>query len=208
MVDATRAWGWMGLMAAQLYICLEDRTLAEAIKERFRARVQLYIGAAGGRDLWGVSPNDHNEAGELIGPASEVWTAPLPTPFPSFILIYQQAWSNGGLQIAGEVLDIPEARDLALLGARGVLAHAYDPDGTEWEILGVLPDGTTPAERVLGRGAQRTGDFAAAWLPLAPWVVLRHDPSDARARFLYDLARSKALAGAVPCDWIAPLAAS
>jgi hypothetical protein len=204
MVDASRAWGWMALMATQLYLCLEDRDLAEKIKERFRARVALYVQAAGGRDLWDVRPNDTDGEGNLIGPAAEIWTAPLPTPYPSFILIYQQAFATGALQIAGEILDIPDARDLAILGAQGVIDHAYDQDGIEWDMLGVPLAG----DRVEGRGAHRSGDFASKWFPLAPWTVLRHRPNDTRARFLYDRDKGIALAGSVPCDWIAPLPAN
>lgn len=208
MVDASRAWGWMALMAVQLYTCLEDRALAEAVKARFRERLQLYIQAAGGSPIWDVKPNDHDGQGNIIGVAREIWSnTAVPTPFPSFWFTYQQGQAAGLLQIAGEVFDFPEARELALLGARGVLEHAYDQDGTEWESLGILPSGETVAQRVEGQGAHRTGNFAAAWLPLAPWAVLRHEPGNARAQFLYDRAKAIALATEknIPADWIAPL---
>ncbi len=208
MVDASRAWGWMALMAVQLYTCLEDRDLAERIRERFMARLQLYIQATGGSSIWDVHPNDHDGQGNIIGVAREIWAnTSTPTPFPSFWFTYQQGQAAGLLQIAGEVFDLPAARQLALLGAQGVLEHAYDQDGTEWESLGILPSGQTVAQRVEGEGAHRTGNFATAWLPLAPWTVLRHEPNNERARFLYERARAGALATTknIPADWIAPL---
>lgn len=212
MVDASRAWGWEGLKAAWLWITLQDRSLAQRIKDRFTARVAIYRGVAvPGRPL-DVRPNALDSTGNMIGAAAEVWSDPTtPTPFPSFWLSYQQAVAAGGLQIAGEVLGIQQAMDLALELAQFVVDHCYQQDGTEWEMLGVRPDWSTlqPSEFVEGRGAHRTGFYATAWMPWAPWTVLRHFPTDARALMLYQRARDTAY-NAVPkqgdlpkaLDWI------
>src|SRR6185369_1383320 len=138
-----------------LWRTLEDRDLANLIRERFIERVRIYQQATGGRDVWDVRPNDFDSAGNLIGVGREVWAdTSTASPFPSFWFSYQQAQGVGGLQIAGEVMDIPEARELALVGARSVVQRAYQEDGTEWESLGVTPEGGTvpPADFVDGRG--------------------------------------------------------
>lgn len=215
MPDAARAWGWMGEVASWLWRTLEDRDLANRVRERFIERVRIYQQATGGRDIWDVRPNDFDSAGNMIGVGREIWSDSTTTsPFPSFWFTYQQAQAVGGLQIAGEVMDIPEARALALSGARSVVARAYQESGLEWESLGITPEGEPlpPEAFVEGRGAHRTDDFVTAWLPLAPWVVLRHEPDNARARFLYERAKEIALAHVPPfghpehpCEWIAPL---
>lgn len=214
MPDASRAWGWMGMVAAWLWLTLEDRALAQMVKDRFTARLAIYRQAAGTAGLWDVRPND-TWNGALIGPAAEVWTEPnLPTPWPRFWLAYQQALGAGGLQIAGEALDMPEACALALEGALGVMDRCYQEDGTEWELLGVHEDGTVlpPSAFVDGRGAHRTGYYTTAWMPMGLWTVLRHQPENARARFLWDRAHALAagdqgsLGHPAPLlEWLPPL---
>lgn len=216
MPDASRAWGWQALKATWLWITLPDRELARLVRERFVQRMRIYRMAAnaGFPGMFDVRFNDEWN-GKVIGPAAEIWTDPsTPTPWPRFWLSYQAAQAAGFLDIAGEIMDIPEARQLAIEGALGVMERCYEPNGTEWEMLGVKDDGTTlpPTQFVDGRGAHRSGDFATAWLPLAPWTVLRHQPDHARARFLFELARNRAMAApstpghpALLLEWIPKL---
>jgi hypothetical protein len=125
---------------------------------------------------------------------------------------YQQALGAYGLQLMGEAFDHAGARQLALEGASRVLEDAWTKDDAtgawkHWEVLGMRGDRSPqpPDQYVEGKGAHSTPPFRAAWLPLALWVVLRHDPGNSRAREIYDVLRSEVLGGAGTLDWMPPV---
>jgi hypothetical protein len=159
---AARAVGWEASMVVALDRQLEDRALAAATVAHWRDRWRLVLRPAlAGRDWWDVRVGDPR-----LGPGE-------------WVIAWQQAVGAYFLDVAGEVLGVPEAREVALRGARTVLREAWaqGPDG-QWrarEQLPVRPDGQ------LGG----TGDWRYYGMALAPATVLRHDPNDAKARAIW-----------------------
>ncbi len=126
-------------------------------------------------------------------------------------MAYQLAVGAGGLEVLGQYLDIPEARRVALQGARAVVDHAYTYDlaterWVEWEVVAELVPGLPlpPDHYVEGRGAHRTGWFSHTWMPWAAWVVLQHEKGG-RAESIYSQVRSEMLGGRQPLDWLPPV---
>lgn len=159
---AARSVGWEASMVVALHRQLEDRVLAAATVAHWRSRWRMVLRPAlFGRDWWDVRLNDPRlGAGE-------------------WVIAWQQVVGAYFLDVAGEVFNVPEARAVALQGARAVLRDAWTqgPDG-QWharEQLPVAPDG------VLGG----TGIWRYYGMALAPAVVLRHDPRDEKARAIW-----------------------
>ncbi len=209
---AARARGWASIVASWFWLCLEDRALAQRVRDRYVARLAMYTAdfAAHGA-IADARPNDVDGSGALIGLAAAVWSGPGPSPFPSFSMKYQNAIWAGGMQVAGETMDIPEARDTAYQVALGILESAFKQEGAGWvgwEVLGVRPDGSTlpPAEFVEGQGAHHSGLFdGGAWWALGLWTVLRHDPNNAKAQTIWRDWVARAKAGTAMLDWFLPM---
>ncbi len=205
---ADRGVGWTALAICWVLEGLDDRTLAAKVEQRARDRVRLVLlpqlGRAATLQVTRWSTHDDGRLWQHLNEEQHGYTGAW--------MAYQLAVGAGGLQILGEYLDIPEARQLALLGARAVVDYAYTRNEstnrwTEWEIVAELrPGEPLPASHyVQGQGVHRTGWFRYAWMPWASWVVLRHTPNDARARSIYDQLRSEMLGGSRPLDWLPPL---
>ena len=165
---SARELGWEGILAVHLWRCLEDRAVAERVKVHFQERCRRIL-----VPQLSVKPNavwDIRKDDERLG--SGEWWMP-----------WQQALGVYGLDLAGELLDVPAIRPVALAGAKKVMADAWvrvddamDPaDGklVEYELLAI--DGRR----------SRSGMFATAWLPLAVATVLRHESGNAMARELW-----------------------
>lgn len=177
--NAARSVGWAGLVVVHLWRNLRDRRLAEQVAERWRQRVlEVYIPTMGSRPggIW--DPRADNRIKAEIGANWEQGWMP-----------EQQAVGCYGLDLACEMLSIPEGRTMALAGAKAVLERAFTREGdrwVEWERLGYRgADVLQPHEIVEGNGAHRTGWYRAAWFPMATTTVLRHEPQNERARSIW-----------------------
>ena len=72
----------------------------------------------------------------------------------------------------------------------------------EWERLGYRgADVLQPHEIIEGNGGHRTGWYRAAWFPLATATVLRHEPTNERARAIW---RQQLADGGGGGSWFAP----
>lgn len=212
--DASRSRGWAGIYACWLWLCLKDRTLADAIKQRFLKRVDIYMTDT--RPIWDTRQTEHYQGDPskpLIGVSAEVWSDTAnPTPFPAFVLSYQAGFGAGALHIAGEFFDWPHLRQFAFAQCKSVMERSFKqrPDGSWelWESLGVKPDGTTlpPAEFVEGRGAHKSGiDFTSTWMAPAIRAVLLNEPENEQARAIWQQIQATGLRGRDPLDWVPPL---
>lgn len=165
---SARELGWEGIAAVHLWRCLENRALAERVKAHFQERCRRILVpqlSVKPNAVWDIRKDDFR-----LG--SGEWWMP-----------WQQALGVYGLDLAGEILDVPAIRAVALAGAKKVMADAWvrvddamDPaDGRLVEYEVVALDG----RRV------RSGMFTTAWLPLAVATVLRHESGNALARELW-----------------------
>lgn len=198
--DAARSAGWTGQVVTWLHLCLEDRALEGLVAERWRQRVlRVYVPSwsrttpvAVWQPLADVRVTHEVGGGYALG-----WQA------------YQQAVGAFGMDLASDVLGVPEGRALALQGALSVLDQAWHKDANgrwiDWEELGFADGQRLPdAAYVEGQGAHRTGWFRLAWLPLALSTVLRQQPTNAKALEIWNVLHAEAMAGTKPLDWFAP----
>jgi hypothetical protein len=158
--NAARAVGWESIGAVHLWRGLEDRARAERVRERWIARFVLIAQAYGARDVCDPRKDDPR-----LGPGW--WYHP-----------WQQAVCAYGLQLGGEVFGVSAAREMALRGALVVLEQGFTHNGTRWRAH----------DKVRLDGSERdNGDdtFSLFGMPLAPAVVLRHQPQHERARAIY-----------------------
>lgn len=206
---AARARGWASIAASWFWLTLEDRALADMVKSRYLARFRMYKADVDQNGpLVDMRPNDLDGNGNLIGLAAAVWSdTSQPSPYPWFWMGYQCAVMCGGIQIAGEVFDLQEAKDLAYSQALVILDRCFQQQGTGWvgwEVLGVKPVSVTeqPVSFVEGRGAHHSGLFdGGAWFALAVWTILRHDPTNAKALTIWTDWISRARTGDSMLEW-------
>lgn len=167
-----RSWAWKTLAAVGIYENCTDRALAEAVADRWR----LYW-EHGGRPRWGNSRFWDVRNDPRLG-STEGWIA------------YQCAVAAYATQLAGEVFDVPTARDAALIGAQAILDHAIsrvgETDGVDaprwrgWHVVWL--DGGNPPAELRHQESAVYGPGTESWMMgTAPWVVLRHDPENAKA---------------------------
>jgi len=157
--DASRAVGWVQLVACHLHQNLEDRALADRVAARAQARIrEVYVPKLGPRDVWDVRRDDPRlGAGE--------WWAP-----------WQQAVGAYGLDVASERWGVAEGRAVALAAAKHVLQEAWvQVDGT-W-----LPRHSMP---VAGGGVTHPG-WVHFGMALSVAVVLKHEPQHEQARAIW-----------------------
>jgi hypothetical protein len=84
---------------------------------------------------------------------------------------WQQAVGSYGLDRAGEVFERPDIRSLALRGAKRAMDAWQQHNGVWLTYWNMRTDGTG----TLGTAANHFG------MPLAPAVVLKHEPTNAKA---------------------------
>lgn len=183
-----RSYGWYCLTTWWCWQLLDDRDLAEQIRDRWLwTWEQAALPRWGGQAFWDVRHLDPR----LSGPTGrdDVWLA------------YQQAPMALWLDYCGEAFARPEARQLALLGAHAVLQHAYnvvDARQTGWHIVGVVDGAAEPL--VNGDGAL-FGPGTESWMVTAPACVLRHQPKHEQARAIVEQAKRER---PVEGRWVAP----
>jgi hypothetical protein len=90
----------------------------------------------------------------------------------SWWMPWQQSLGCYGIDLACEVLGPVQGRQVALRGAKKILADAWQ-GLTEYELLAI--DGRS----------SRSGMFQTAWMPLSVATVLRHEPNNPRAREIW-----------------------
>lgn len=201
---AARAIGIEGLNAYLFWLCLRDRDLATRVRQRWLDRWGAIVSRATADDIWDVRIDDPR-----LGAGA--WWMP-----------WQQALGAYGLDLAGELFQVPEARAAALRAARRVVADGWKRnEAGAWETAPVRPvEGTVvwregtdmaTAERMTADDlvmARRyvhkdcgvpmpsaltdataplfDGSFNLFGMPLAPAVVLRHDPTHPTATSIYE----------------------
>lgn len=177
--DAARSIGYAGILVTHLWHCLEDRSLAQRVVDRWHARVrEVYIPQCGNAtdDIWDKRLDDPR-----LG--SGLWWMP-----------WQQALGAYGLHLACTEVGPIEGIELALRGARAVLERGwkFDQNTSEW-VTG------SQGYPVSGQ-VNWTNEFRYFGMPLAPATVLRSDPQDARARAIWD----QLVAGPGSRTWLPP----
>lgn len=154
--DSSRSVGWASIIAVHLWRGLEDRVLAGRVRDRFAERVSLVYAQLASRpaDIWDVRINDSR-----LGPGA--WWMP-----------WQQAVGCYGLDLAGEVLALPQARSIGIAGAQAVMRDAWVKVGSRWQ---------SRSQMAVAGGGPSDESFNLYGMILAVATVLRHDASDARA---------------------------
>jgi hypothetical protein len=184
---ASRAVGWRGLVAYHLWHCLDDRALAEQVRQRWRDHVmQVLIPVLGQKphDIWQVQVDPRLDVG--TGTGTPIW------------MPYQQSVGAYGLDLACEHLGPPEGRALALRGAKAVMDLAFDASGDSWSYVRATADVVGPlAEKA---GAVK-GDNVWIWNTVGIATVLRHEPENERAQALWTRIVVKQRGGG---QWIPP----
>lgn len=155
---AARAVGWEGVLTVHLWRELEDRPLANAVRQRWRDRYDLVLApwlATRVNDVWDPRLDDAR-----LGPGWR-W------------MPWQQAVGAYGLDLAGAQFDRPAARACALAAAKAVLRDGYLQQGGQWTTRDVVAMNGAPVP---------LGTYNLFGMPLASGVVLRHEPQQWPAR--------------------------
>lgn len=158
-----REWAWKCLAAYHLWNNLDDRRLADRIKERFID----YFPATNkwvGKDLWKVSDASslHNSG------YTDNWMA------------YQQSPAAYFTHLCGITFNHQPAIDLGLAGAKACIERAYSYENGRWKgwawvgVTNEQNDELAPLEQ--GAGAH-WGSGVESWHGPAPAVVLHHEPN-------------------------------
>jgi hypothetical protein len=156
---STRELLWEGLLVRNCWYGLEDRGLAQRVLDRAKSRlVRIVVPKWSGKDIRDIRIDDAR-----LG--SGAWWMP-----------WQEAAGAYGADVLGELTGVPEARAVALAGAKRILADAWVREGDRWVEYEL---------QALDGRRSRSGYFTAAWLPLAVAVVLRHEPANEQARSIW-----------------------
>ena len=138
------------------YDTLEDRILAEQVKQNWLARFDRIVQPAVSQapnSIWDVRTDDPR-----LGPGA--WWIP-----------WQQALGAYGLDLAGLTFNRPAARSLALDAARRVVSDAWlrSADNTHWSPV--------PSQSVSGNLGKLDDPFQFFGMSMAPAIVAARDPS-------------------------------
>lgn len=173
---SAREWGYEGEFVMQCYHDLEDRELAEIVVSRWRERVQLILKPLmqGGRDYLHSFVDDPR-----LGTGE-------------WVIAWQESLGAWGIDVACELIEDQGGRDIALRIARRTLAHAWERRGNEWATRAQYPLADPGS-------AFADGSFNLFAMGLCAQVVLRHDPTDAKAVEIVDYLKSQG-----DHRWLAP----
>ncbi len=159
---AARAVGWEGILAVHLWRELEDRQLADRVRTRWQDRVtNVILPAYANRpqDVWDPRYDDPR-----LGKGW--WWHP-----------WQQAVGAYGLDLGCAVLGPVSGRAVALAAANAVLRDAFVFSNGSWHNLAAVAlDGRNSPDPI----------FYLFGSPLAPAVVLRHQPNHPVARAIWN----------------------
>ena len=174
--DAARSIGWAGIIAVHLWRGLEDRGLAARVRQRYLERWTTAYAPLLDVDIWDIRTDDPR-----LGPGQ--WWLP-----------WQQAVGAYGLDLAGQVFDIPGARIAALRGAQAVLREAWVQVGDRWQSRPQMP---------VAGGGNSDEVFNYFGMSMAVAAVLRHLPSDQKASAIWQQLQAGA-DEAKETAWLAP----
>lgn len=172
--DAARSIGWAGILVVHLWRNLEDRALADRVAQRWQQRVlQVYVPTLWNRplDVWDVRIGDPR-----LGPGAW-WMA------------WQQSIGSYGLDLACDVLNVPQGRQLALKGAKACLEHNWILQTGRYHGVGNITFPPPPAIDY-DRHAWPPPWFETTWDLPALAVVLRHEPTNGKALAVWQQALS------------------
>lgn len=176
---AARAVGWEGILAVHLWRELEDRQLAMAVRTHWQDRVTQVIVPAYANKPQGVW--DPRLDDPRLGKGW--WYHP-----------WQQAVGAYGLDLGCAVLGPASGRAVARDAALVVLQQAFWFENGAWHNrAAVALDGRVANDPI----------FYLFGSPLAPAVVLRHDPNHATARAIQDQMHADATSP-LHFAWFAP----
>lgn len=166
---ASRAVGYELRNAAMLHWLLRDRAIAGRVANRARKRWAETI-----RPDWWAAPNDIVDV-RVDDPrlGDGAWWMP-----------WQQSVAADGLDVFGQYFAVPDARQLAVRLAKRVIDTAYyqTPAGAWRTYSACALDGRAEPDNI----------FWGFGMPLAPAVVLRNEPTNARARAIWQVYTSSA----------------
>lgn len=178
-VYAARAVGWEGINAVHYWRELEDRNLANRVQQHWQTRVTTVILPAYGNrayHVWDPRLDD-------IRLGKGWWYHP-----------WQQAVGAYGLDLGCAVLGPAAGRVLAREAAEMVVRSSFVFEGGVWlNRAAVSLDGRYDASPI----------FYLFGTPLAPAVLLRHDPNHPQARAIWNQMRADATTRAHTA-WLAP----
>lgn len=184
---ASRAVGYRGLVAYHLWHNLDDRHLANLVRERWVAHVQQVLFPTIGTKpagIWQVQTDARLSAD--IGQSAPVW------------MPYQMAVGAYGLDLACEVLGPPEGRALAHQAARTVMDRAFDGNGDGWAMIRYSGADVVP---LIEKEGAHYGENVWIWHTVGLATVLRHEPENERAQALWTRILVKQRAGG---QWVPP----
>lgn len=193
--DAARSAGYAGLVALHLWRLLDDRALAQRVKQRFLDRLSMvYVPRWGHLDWWQWVPtysNGKDASGQPIRVPTTMGAA-VGMNYPYAVMAYQQAVGAFGLYLAARTFGHQDGMALAMRGARAVWLTSYH-EGKCYETLGLTDQGEFCGSYVEGDGAHSSLGFYTEWTPLAVWVCAQED---SRAVPFYEALCERAAAGA------------
>lgn len=227
---AARGVGWFGIMATGLDRCLKNRDTAQRVRERALQRLRMVYVPQLTRPgtnpaVWDARADprllielDHHYEDITLADGSTLATSPtLPAGARSWRIVYhwekawmpyQQAVGAFGLWQMSVAFGAQDGIALALAAAKAVVECAYDPHPERgWHENGILayPTDGRKLNEGEGRPIVNPGFFRHAWMPLAAWVVLQHEPTNERARSIWDRLTSEVEGNAGTHDWMPPL---
>jgi hypothetical protein len=179
---ASRAVGWEGIGVVHLWSTLEDRVLAERVRDAYVARLNgVLMPKMVGAGPWDVRTDDPR-----LGTGR--WA-----------IEWQESLGAYGFDLVGRVLGQPQACDRALAGALRILDEAWKQVDGVWLCAPVRPLDQTDGPVDLQKARQWVhedagvpmpetdavavfdGSFTRFGMPLAVDVVLRYQPNNERA---------------------------
>jgi hypothetical protein len=227
---ASRGVGWFGIMVTGLDRCLKNRDTAQRVRQRALERLRMVYVPQLTRPgenpaVWDARPDprllqelDHHFENITLADGSTLATSQtLPPGATSWQVVYhwekawmpyQQAVGAFGLWQMSVALGAEDGKALALAAAKAVVECAYDPHPTKvWHENGILayPSDGRKLNEGEGRPVVNPGFFRHAWMPLAAWVVLQHEPTNERALSIWSRLTSEVEGNAGTHDWMPPL---
>lgn len=170
---ASRAVGYEGMNVVHLWRELEDRTLADRVRLHWIKRYTDVIAPAWrDKDIVDVRIDDPR-----LGPGP--WWMP-----------WQQSLGAYGLDLVCTQIGPPEGRVIALRIAKAVMNDAWVKVGERWQTRPIKP---------VAPGGTSDEAFNGFGMPCAIAVVLRHEPTNVKARAIWDQVKASG-----SLSWLAP----
>lgn len=182
---ASRALGYECLNVIHFWMNLHNRQLANETKNFFLSRWNIVNRPALQQML-----TQYPQGAFMDVRIDDPRLGPGPWYIP-----WQQGFATYPLDLAGEVFGIPEMREMAMLFARQVLDQAWEKQGSTWVSRANCP--------ISGPLNPADGSFNYFGMSMAVATVLRNDPTNSKAREIYDYLKSHASTDA-DTQWLVP----